>query len=200
AETLASLSGLDIGEGWSEQTRPTRWLRKMQALGGFAVPAAVRLCGDPRPVARAYGGFLLRNLPTGSECVERLRGDRTPIRIHGSDWTSFETVAEAVSTRWGSPGPPSRPGIKFERFLTEMDILNGAYDGMFDLINGVRQTSPALDAQSWDDWWNAARPAWNRWWELSGDGLRPPDREEWLNHQRELEVKSRRRLDTDLDR
>jgi len=80
-----------------------------------------------------------------------------------------------------------RRADQFEAVITRMDILNGAYDGMFDLINVIRQTSRAKEATTWDEWWDAARPAWKHWWKLAGNGLRPPNREEWLNYERERE-------------
>lgn len=201
AETLAAFGEFDLGEPTLSQilavtdrrfpvrgsTEAQRAIRAARALGGFMVPAALRLCVSPQPVARAYGAWLLRDVAALSERLAPLRTDTAPVAVRHDDYSVRKTIAEIVSdTRAGSSvGRPASDA--FENVLTQMDIVNGAYDGMFDLINTIRQTSRATEATSWDGWWNEARPAWERWWALSGEGLRPRDRDEWFDFQNAID-------------
>jgi hypothetical protein len=197
AEMLARMPMYDNGESdeaidyiFGRHRPPTpneTALSRLRELGGFMVPAAIQLTEDPRPVARAYGVALLASIPPASESLEKLRQDRAVVSTLDGDLFGHETIANMAFP----PRPPTsgegRVAYRFERVLAQMDLVNHAYDGMYDLTNGIRSTSNAMEATTWDEWWDETRPAWNQWWRLAGQGLRPRDRWDWLNYLFEFE-------------
>lgn len=193
ARVLARREALDLGEPPLRPAGPPhepsdveKALGELRRLGGFAVPAALELLADARPVARAYGVLLLdraQAVPLEREALERLREDPAPIRVLGSDWVSSSTVgqwARRVLEKTSEPGEPAAAG-RMERAILCFAGLRGALDAGTDLVNGIRQGSKASRAATADEWWDEARPLWRTWWELAGEGERPRDREAWLN-------------------
>lgn len=205
AETLARQDALHVGERpprpavFPREPSPIeKALRELGELGGFAVPAALELLLDARPVARAYGVFLLdraQAVPLEKKAVEWLREDQAPIRVRGSDWVSSSTVGRWARDALEKKSEPPQPTAASEMagVVLRFAALCGALVGGVDLVNGLREGSQAFRAETADAWWDEARPLWRTWWELAGDGERPRDREAWLNP-----VRARRgfRLDT----
>ena len=150
-------------------------LNELGRMGGFSVPAAERLCSSSHPVARAYGVLLLRNVGATVQVprVEKMASDSGSFEQHGSDWSERATVAEIATEALRSS--PLRPqpikAIEFESYLGNVDS---------DLINGIRETSAAFEASSFEKWWDEARPAWRKWWGMTPAGATRPDRNSWL--------------------
>jgi hypothetical protein len=175
-----SLAGLgqypesDAGP-WFAQPRAPRSARpeeQMFALGGCAVPAALALLREPRPVGRAFGIGILARLGAVAmtDSVLPLVNDATMFSVNHGDYSSSETIGQRAKTFVASIDEvPSNRLYLYESGLQS------------DLIDGIRETSRSMSAKSWDDWWAEARPAWEDWWRLAGAGDQPPDREAWWN-------------------
>lgn len=170
---LAALAQPDVESGFQAavppETRPVldidgEGLEQFRRLGGFAVPAAERLCSYPRlsSAARAYGITILVSVGAthARPVVSRLTTEG-----------SVGGVATEALTLGGLR--PESDAVEFERYLG-VDL---------DLIRGIRDVLKAREARTFDDWWEEARPVWRKWWELTpADKDRPPDREVWLNY------------------
>jgi hypothetical protein len=146
-------------------------LEELRKLGGFAVPSAEALCKSDNPVARAYGIVLLTTAGATLHVplVRRLASDFTPIRQAGGDWYGHTTVAKIASAS-SLLTRVSTPIDEFESYASRFDS---------DLVNGIRETSRAFQAKTFDEWWTEARPAWQKWWELSPGCAGAPDRQAW---------------------
>jgi hypothetical protein len=159
---------------WWEDPHPVppRPEDQMFALGGCAVPAALLLLREPRPVGRAFGIGILNGLGAVAmiDSVAPLVSDAAEFGVDHNDFEDRETVGQRAKVFVASIDQV----LSYRCFVYESGLES-------DLINGIRQTSNATRATSWDQWWNEARPAWRDWWRLAGDGPRPPDREAWLN-------------------
>jgi hypothetical protein len=168
----------DIGEGpllppgvTAEPSNLQVALEELRKLGGFGVPSAEALCKSDNPVARAYGIALLTTAGATLHVplVRKLASDFTPIEQAGGDWSGHTTVAK-VASQSSLLNPVSTPIDEFESYVLRFDS---------DLLNGIRQTSRAFEAKTFDEWWTEARPAWQKWWELSPGCARAPDRQAW---------------------
>ena len=154
------------------QARSPRHEEQMFALGGCAVPAALSLLHDARPVGRAFGIGMLGGLGAAAmaDSVAPLAGDDAAFSVDHGDYFDRETVGHRAKAFVASVNEvPEHRCFTYERDLES------------DLVNGIRETSAAMQATSWDRWWDEARPAWRDWWRLAGEGLQPPNREEWWN-------------------
>jgi hypothetical protein len=149
-------------------------LEELQKLGGFAVPIGEALCKSDKPVARAYGILLLSKAAATlhAPLVRSLAGDVTAIPERGSDWFGHTTIAEVAAE---SPllEPRRGPFNEFESYVAHFGN---------DLVYGIRRTSGARQARTFDEWWAQARPVWQEWWGLS-PSCRSPDRQAWIDWQ-----------------
>jgi hypothetical protein len=154
------------------QSRPPSPEDQMFALGGCAVPAALSLLHDPRPVGRAFGIGMLGGLGAVAmaDSVAPLTSDGTAFTVDHGDYEDRETVGHRAKAFVASVSEIP----EYRCFAYERDLEG-------DLVTGIRESSAAMQATSWDRWWDEARPAWRDWWRLAGEGLRPPNREEWWN-------------------
>lgn len=190
AVKLAKQEILDIGEAPNlppgaehEPSEIETALGDFRALSGFSAPAISDLLAHSNPVARGYGILLVGRvgaLARERETLEKLQNDGAAIRVRGACWVGHSTVgkeAEEVLKVY-----PRREGLALDigKVIHRFYVLNKA-DGASDLINGMRQTSQVFRSESSDEWWEAARPVWKKWWEMAGTGYQPQDREEWLN-------------------
>jgi len=157
---------------------PPTTTEQMLALGGCAVPAALSLLHSHRPLGRAYGIVLLRELgamAAYADTVATLVEDSGSFVVDYDCYSMRETVGQhasnALKHMFPSPDLVAKyPGIVYEDHSWESD-----------LINGITSVAHSRQATSWDEWWDGARPVWRDWWRLTGEGRRPPDRWEWLN-------------------
>lgn len=166
---------VEFHDGQVVPRKPTTEERLI-ALGGYAVPAALAMLHDPRPVGRAYGCVLIGALGAraAAESLRTLFDDGAELSVDHWDYSDRTTVGREARRQFGYLADTgTRPSDRFERPLE----LNG----MVDLVNGIRESSGAMKARSWAEWWDEARPMWNDWWRLAGDGAAPPDREAWWN-------------------
>jgi len=160
-----------------DKPRPTTDKQKLHALGGCAIPAALSLLHSPNPIGRAYGVWVIRGLGATpcADSVAALVNDTARFPVDHGDFTDAETVgANAGACVAALTAAPRYRSDVYEESALRVDDTG-------DLINGIRQTSQAMQANNWEQWWNEARPVWRDWWRLAGDGLYPPDREEWLH-------------------
>ncbi len=208
AEALANRTVLDIGEapmlrpGFKHQpTEVQKTLAAFSELRGFGVPAALHLCADENPVARAYGILLLERIDAtiAKDHVSGMEEDFEKLSVRGSDWGGGSCVARRAESFLANRSRTDSTAMRIETYITNFLVLNKSPDRYSDLINGIRQISLAryrkehpnvrdsdqrwksYNAKTWDGWWHDARPAWNEWWELHGTGKKPVEREVWLN-------------------
>ncbi len=190
-ESLAANPAFDVGErgvsqllgGNAPPTPVQRLIAGATRLGGFAVPAAVALCRDSRPVARAYGALLLSDLRAvvATDSLERLEADASPIVFRGLESQRDATVGGPAANARAHLSRLRALPLGFEEPLRLMAKLEGGEYGRGDLVDAIRGGTAVMAATSWDAWWEEARPAWRRWWELSG-GESASDREEFPTH------------------
>ena len=188
ARNLEGITEYDSGEDGplipgtrSPPLSPTRrTLNELVKLQGYAVPAAIQLLGSQNHVARAHAATLLGQLGARSAIpqLERAIDDAAMVAVSHGDYVSQSTVGHfARSARQHVLGlipeggaPPSAPvghsvSMEIEGYIHAMEAWISPYDGAFLLANGIRQSTKAFSATSWDQWWEEARPVWRLWWE-----------------------------------
>ncbi len=193
AESLAASPVFDVGQPTTAQlmshdaapTEVQRRIASANSLGGFAVPAALDLLRDRHAVARAYGVLLLADLAAvvANDSLAPLESDLAPLVVGYSDTTRDATVASTATRTLPRMRELEQVPRGFELPVTLALKLNGSRDGSPDLLGGIRRTSSAASATTWDEWWTAARPAWRMWWSLAGEEPAPHDRKAWLDYQ-----------------
>jgi len=138
------------------------WMR-LGELGGFSVPAVLRLLVDSRPAARAGGVELVWRLQVVTQIptLETMRGDPGAFDMCGFDTIKRSTVGEMVALTLAELRTSVTDQFRYELHLPK------TYNAM--LSKGLREYAKTLSATTWDGWWDAARPAWNAWWDLAGE-------------------------------
>lgn len=211
AKGLANRTVLDIGKDAllpeGHKSQPTEIQKTLNAfikLRGFGVPAALDLCANENPVARAYGILVLERMHAtiAKDYVSRMERDFGRISVLGSDWGEHSHVGKRAQRFMSNQLEIDSTAMKIETYICDFRVLYKSPDTRYcDLINGIRQIchsrykkdhpnggDPDADewwkvynAKNWDRWWYDAQPAWNKWWELHGTGKKPAKREVWLN-------------------
>ena len=167
-------------------------LIELEKLQGYAVPEAMRLLKSHNKFARVYAAKLLGvlNARTAVAGLGPVVYDGDSVSVFHGDYFDNETVgsfAQASLERIYRDSPKNitpeqaaradpksafsaaqavRLQIAFE--IESYIVAMQAWDNFPNdnlLIDGVRQASGALYANSWDEWWIEARPIWQLWWE-----------------------------------
>jgi hypothetical protein len=172
----------EVGAPPSSHSDPHRdAFEAMCKLGGLSVPAARRLCASENPVDRIYGVLAIHRL-TAVGSIDVLRElaidgaivNGTKVRQIGDDWTSYTTVRECAEEALRTKSafrrledPTVQPSVSadIELYIHAAcsDLLRSQSTMM--LMNSLRETTG--EANSWEQWWNAARPTWNAWWAIT---------------------------------
>lgn len=189
ADSLAALHAigkwgtLDHGAGGSVDGD-----QRLVARGGFAVPAAIRLLRDPRPMGRLVGVFMIQRLRarTGRKALEPVRMDTSEVTSWEDDYEATHTLGELATAaagdlawNWGFFGP----------ILCLIREGTASSEGFYSLMSGIRTARAALagiaeddkrdNTRDWDTWWAKAWPAWRDWWDLCRGAEAPADLAEW---------------------
>jgi len=167
----------------SDQHRRLNPLDELIDLRGLAMPAVMAMLHDDRPVARVYACVALYHMGAvvAADSLAILFHDDRSVTIDGGDYFPSTTVARTA--RENTATLTSARGSRF-RFEAPLGLLT--YQGYAEgadassLINAIRGRSNALNATSWDAWWDEARPVWDVWWH-TGDGRGPPSADEFWN-------------------
>jgi hypothetical protein len=140
---------------------------RQRDLGGFAVPGAVFLCSARRPGARARGVSMLLELGAFSQIplLESMRADPGKYLEWHGDVGSMGVVGDAAAQ-----ADAHLLGALASRQCNDVLIVHSVstkYQGDLDeLLTGLRDYTGVVDQCTWETWWNAARPAWNAWWDI----------------------------------
>lgn len=174
-------------------------------MGGFAVPPLLVKLHDPDPEVRAYACKSLDRLSAAAQLrhVDALTTDTE--KFSWDQGCYYEQTEVAVLARSAVARLRELATGRF-RFEQPAYLLAGP-----TLINGLRgvpirsaalaETTRALyEAETWDEWWEGARPAWSDWWRLAGDGRTPIDLEAWHNVVAAYEGYQLHRQENDLGR
>jgi hypothetical protein len=141
-------------------------------LGGFAVPAALRLCRDPRPVARAYGACILDGVyaVAAIDSLSPLLGDRRSF-----PWL----IEDDVVGQHGIVGDyAARVRANLTKYVSVRGVLTDPLLVMRVADKTLRHNyrigcclGPRFaGVTTWDEWWDRIRPEWRRWWESEPRG------------------------------
>jgi hypothetical protein len=129
---------------------------KLFELGGLAVPAAVDLCKDRRPWARARGMDVLNNLGAYAQ-LGRIRAMQTDLAAFPTDMGCYESN--------GLVRDDAR------QVVTDMESrARLPYGFVFilyhdpGLVHYLGDHAPLDAPRTWSAWWKAARPAWVEYW------------------------------------
>jgi hypothetical protein len=172
--------------GWTEPGRRVNPLDELLGLRGFAVPAALAMLHDDRPAARVYGCVVLYHLGavSAADSLAPLLSDSRGVRVSGGDYIYGTTVAQTAREN-----TQRLVGARGSRFRFEAPLELVAYQALppgigglecDHLLSAIRSQSRSLDAATWDEWWDAARPTWNDWWHMEW-GRGPASAEAWRN-------------------
>jgi hypothetical protein len=161
---------------------PPDSLSLLLELRGAAVPGCLSLLRSPRPVARAYGCTLLSDL-SATAVLDSLRPlflDGAGISVSHGDYEEAKRVTDVAQASHGQLhaslfGP--------SRFWEPLNMLGD----WSDVVNAINETSGAMKARSWDEWWNDARPSWSDWWRFGGPEMPSSNFDPWKNSIRAYE-------------
>lgn len=171
AEVVASLPLRSLDEqGLSPveeaEPAPPIAIDLVNRIGGFAVPALLARLRDERPEERAATCVLLRSMRAVSQVasVETLVTERAQFHLWHGDYESLDSVST-----FAREASMQMRAMTTDRYRFELPIhaLASSWtlgpDDM-GLLDDLRQAAGRSDAHSWNEWWNAARPAWRDWW------------------------------------
>ena len=195
AEALAGAEKYDSGENTAffmaspppELSAPWKAIEKLVRLRGFAVPAVQRLAGDPSPASKRYAADILILLVATSqkELLLDLARDGGEISIWHGDYSETTTVGGSVFRRLKNVSPfgywlGSESAVKAisepEEYVSELcdeRHPDSHTRSSFPVTNTLRHEARTIDAKSWDEYWQRARPVIEKIYRRTRESTRP---------------------------